>query len=488
MLDVCFGIISKLFFLVIYYLGIFLTDKLKLQSANIATLAFPCFDGCYLPKQENEFVHTVLHELDAYLQREKQKSVLLFPPLSSRLRYLIHKTTENHRNLATFSVGEGWSRRVVVCYSHLRLDLGDESNTDSFYEAPRRGMGMQSSRTDLQPRPKPLAQRSGGNAKRPDKPIYVPRAARDRQRDSGSNLHGPPAGVDLDLPTLSFTSSGCTSTSESCSCCSSDTTEGTLSETQANTNQDSVPSNTTTSSAGHEDDLIRFSEEEPCPPAWDQTVSYFIALTLEDQTREAQEEEEEEHVAEEVLTEESSVSSSNVTSHQHHASHTTPAMDAASDAADFSQEIKAHLTETDVAIEHAHNDYSCFENVWINQGEFAHVIEIYDFPAMFKTGDLLDAFADYSDEGMKIKWVDNTHALGVFSSQSAALHALSIRHPLLKTCTLSDGSKKAKGKAIRRAEFIQPVKERPRTDSAVARRMVSRALGVQRGGTPSQRF
>ncbi|XP_055725012.1 R3H and coiled-coil domain-containing protein 1 isoform X1 [Salvelinus fontinalis] len=461
--------------------------EFNLQSANIATLAFPCFDGCYLPKQENEFVHTVLHELDAYLQREKRKSALLFPPLSSRLRYLIHKTTENHRNLATFSVGEGWSRRVVVCYSHLRLDLGDESNTDSFYnEAPKRGMWMQSSRTDLQPRPKPLAQRSGGNAKRPDKAIYVPRAARDRS----SNLHGPPAGVDLNLPlpTLSFTSSGCTSTSESCSCYSSDTTEGTLSETQANTNQDSVPSNTTTSSAGQEDDFIRFSAEEPCPrpPAWDQTVSYFMALTMEDQTREAQEEEE--HVAEEVRTEESSVGSSIVTSHQHHASDTTPAKDAASDAADFSQEIKAHLTETDVAIEHAHNDYSCFENVWINQDEFAHVIEIYDFPAMFKTGDLLDAFADYSDEGMKIKWVDNTHALGVFSSQSAALHALSIQHPLLKTCTLSDGSKKAKGKAIRRAEFIQPVKERPRTDSAVARRMVSRALGVQRGGMPSQRF
>lgn len=235
---------------------------------------------------------------------------------------------------------------LVYCVICARLDLGDESNTDSFYEAPRRGMGMQSSRTDLQPRPKPLAQRSGGNAKRPDKPIYVPRAARDRQRDSGSNLHGPPAGVDLDLPTLSFTSSGCTSTSESCSCCSSDTTEGTLSETQANTNQDSVPSNTTTSSAGHEDDLIRFSEEEPCPPAWDQTVSYFIALTLEDQTREAQEEEEEEHVAEEVLTEESSVSSSNVTSHQHHASHTTPAMDAASDAADFSQEVQCGEVQT----------------------------------------------------------------------------------------------------------------------------------------------
>uniref|UniRef100_A0AAZ1XJR5 Uncharacterized protein n=1 Tax=Oreochromis aureus TaxID=47969 RepID=A0AAZ1XJR5_OREAU len=89
---------------------------------------------------------------------------------------------------------------------------------------------------------------------------------------------------------------------------------------------------------------------------------------------------------------------------------------------------------------------------------------------------------------MKIKWVDNTHALGIFSSESAemclltALHALSICHPLLKARALADGSKKAQGKAIRRAEFIQPVKERPRTDCAVARRMVTRALGIQGRG------
>ncbi|XP_070964807.1 R3H and coiled-coil domain-containing protein 1-like [Oncorhynchus clarkii lewisi] len=152
------------------------------------------------------------------------------------------------------------------------------------------------------------------------------------------------------------------------------------------------------------------------------------------------------------------------------------------------REITAHLTETDVAIEHTHNDYSYFGNVWINQDEYAHVIEIYDFPAMFKTDDLLDAFSDYSDWGMKIMWMDNTRALGVFSSQSAALHALSIRHPLLKTRTLSDGSKKAKGKAMRCAEFIQPVKERPWTDSAVARRMVTTALGLRRGGALSQHF
>uniref|UniRef100_A0A4W5NUS4 R3H domain and coiled-coil containing 1 n=1 Tax=Hucho hucho TaxID=62062 RepID=A0A4W5NUS4_9TELE len=340
-------------------------------------------------------------------------------------------------------------------------------------------MVMQSSKMPPWPRPNPPARKSGGNTKRPDKAIYIPKAARDRQRDIGGSLH------DLPLPTLSCTSSGCTSPSESCcSCpCSSDTTEGTPLETPSTTNQDSVHS--ITSSAGQEDDFIRFSAVEPCPwpPAWDQTVSYFMAVTLEDQT-----EKEEGEVAEEVLTEEESVCSSNVAPHQHHASHTTPAKDAAGDAADFSQEITAHLTETDVAIKHGHNDYSCFGNVWINQDEFAHVIEIHDFPDMFKKDDLLDAFADYSDGGMKIKWMDNTHALGVFSSQSAALHALSIRHPLLKTRTRSDSSKKAKGKVMRCAEFIQPVKERPQTDSAVARRMVTTALGLRRGGALSQHF
>eukprot|EP00063_Salmo_salar_P013066 XP_013987901.1 PREDICTED: uncharacterized protein LOC106565380 isoform X1 [Salmo salar] len=278
----------------------------------------------------------------------------------------------------------------------------------------QRGMVMQSSKMPPPPaQTQPLAQKSAGNTKRPDKAIYIPKAARDRQRDSGGSLHTPPAGVDLDLPLLTLswtssgstssgctssgctssgcTSSGCTSHPESCcSCpCSSHTTEGTPSETPSTTNQDSVPS--ITSSAGQEDDFIRFSAEEPCPwpPAWDQTLSYFMAVTLEDQT----EKEEEEEVAEEVLTEEESVCSSNMAPHQHHVSHTTPAKDAAGDAADFSQEITAHLT--DVAIEHAHNDYSCFGNVWINQDEYDHVIEIYDFPAMFKTDDLLDAFADY---------------------------------------------------------------------------------------------
>ncbi|CAL8337898.1 unnamed protein product [Lota lota] len=148
----------------------------------------------------------------------------------------------------------------------------------------------------------------------------------------------------------------------------------------------------------------------------------------------------------------------------------------------LTDEISAGLKETDgVVIEYAHNDYSVFENVLINTSEFGHVIELYGFPAMFKTDDLMDAFTDYSDGGMKITWVDNTHALAVFSSETAAHHALTIHHPLLKTRTLSRASQQSKAKASQRAEFIQPLKERPKTDSAVARRMVTRALGLQRG-------
>ncbi|KAK7916017.1 hypothetical protein WMY93_011778 [Mugilogobius chulae] len=125
-------------------------------------------------------------------------------------------------------------------------------------------------------------------------------------------------------------------------------------------------------------------------------------------------------------------------------------------------------------------DLSCFQSVSVSLcDELKHVIEIYDFPALFKTEDLLDAFTLDSASGMKVQWVDNTHALGVFSCEEAALQALSLSHPLLKTRLLSEGSQKSQSKAMRRAEFLQPLRERPRTDCVVARRMVTRALGLQ---------
>ncbi|TSM12550.1 Golgin subfamily A member 7 [Bagarius yarrelli] len=391
-------------------LGLLLTDPIERGLrvlVSFGTLAFPCFDGSYLPNQESEFVHKVLEELDAFQQRDDQKSVILFPPFPSRLRFLIHKTAEKFPELSTFSVGEEtWSRRVAVCFSELRLPVEDcSSDTDgNVYEQPcvrsRRMAGNS----------RPALSRG---SRRPDKAIYVPRALRQSECETS-------------LCSTLLSASGQTDPSPA------------NPEPEAGNAEESI---------GGQDAVTLTTGAEPVDCY--QILSNFMTMTLEEDR------------------------SSDDTSQ------TSMACPNAEETHNYHDKIKAHLKEEVSSIENTKSDFSSFENVPIDHTEFGHVIEIYDFPSMFKTEDLLDAFSEYSEGGMKITWVDNTHALAIFSSESAAMQALSIKHSLLKTRTLSKASKKAQGKAVRRAEFLQPVKERPRTDTAVARRMVTRALGLR---------
>ena len=46
----------------------------------------------------------------------------------------------------------------------------------------------------------------------------------------------------------------------------------------------------------------------------------------------------------------------------------------------------------------------------------AHVLEVYDFPASFTTRDLSVVFQEFEGRGFDVRWVDDTHALAVFSS------------------------------------------------------------------------
>ncbi|KAM9757892.1 R3H and coiled-coil domain-containing protein 1 [Menidia menidia] len=398
-------------------------------------------------------MHSVLDELETYGQKSCHKSVLLFPPLPSRLRYLIHKTVEDRPELSTFSVGESWCRRVVVCHSELRGESevdSDVENTSCLCEE------YQSGRVEMENNIKPkssVPSRSRG-PKRPDQPLYMPRAARQRLSLKGSQ--SPTANTSAALRDTESPGSP----SSPCPCCDAmeKTTCSSSSEQEA--------------SIGVADGDVDASADgsPPCPPEetqmlelrlsdregqmWEQTQSRFTEMNLDDEKEE-------------------------VASVQD---------DTSTDTDDLTELIKAHLKQAEVfLIEHAHNDFSIYESVSLISDDFRHVIEIYDFPAALKTENLLEAFAEYSDGGMKITWVDDTHALGVFSSEAAAVHALSICNPRLKVRALSEGSKKAQGKALRRAEFIQPVKERPRTDCAVARRMVTRALGI-RGRARAQRY
>ncbi|NWR64509.1 R3HCL protein, partial [Bucorvus abyssinicus] len=123
----------------------------------------------------------------------------------------------------------------------------------------------------------------------------------------------------------------------------------------------------------------------------------------------------------------------------------------------------------------------------LSDAELPHVIEIYDFPSEFRTEDLMRVFCSYQKKGFDIKWVDDTHALGIFSSPIAARDALSTKHLMVKTRPLSQGTRASKAKARAYADYLQPAKERPETSAALARRLVIGALGVRSNQTPAQR-
>uniref|UniRef100_A0A8D0E9T5 R3H domain and coiled-coil containing 1 like n=1 Tax=Salvator merianae TaxID=96440 RepID=A0A8D0E9T5_SALMN len=123
----------------------------------------------------------------------------------------------------------------------------------------------------------------------------------------------------------------------------------------------------------------------------------------------------------------------------------------------------------------------------LSDAELPHVIEIYDFPPEFRTEDLLRIFCSYQKKGFDIKWVDDTHALGIFSSPITARDALSTKHLMVKTRPLSQGTRASKTKARAYAEFLQPAKERPETSAALARRLVTGALGVRSHQSKAER-
>ncbi|OXB54303.1 hypothetical protein ASZ78_002822 [Callipepla squamata] len=147
--------------------------------------------------------------------------------------------------------------------------------------------------------------------------------------------------------------------------------------------------------------------------------------------------------------------------------------------AELLQEIVGHLTVKDISIERITLDYSSYGDAHVHESDFGHVTEIYDFSPSLKTEHLMEVFSDFQESGFKIQWVDDTHALGIFSSLSAASQALGRRYPSLKIRPLIHATKQSKIKALQRPKLLQLAKERPQTDTVVARRLVTRALGLK---------
>ncbi|XP_071359825.1 coiled-coil domain-containing protein R3HCC1L [Trachinotus anak] len=127
------------------------------------------------------------------------------------------------------------------------------------------------------------------------------------------------------------------------------------------------------------------------------------------------------------------------------------------------------------------------DDIDLREDELSHIVEIYDFPEDFKTEDLLKLFQCYQKRGFDIKWIDDTHALGLFSSPIAAREALRSKHPLMKLRPLSKSSSATKAKARSCSDYLLPAKERPQTSAALARKLVIGALGVKSNLTKEQR-
>lgn len=127
------------------------------------------------------------------------------------------------------------------------------------------------------------------------------------------------------------------------------------------------------------------------------------------------------------------------------------------------------------------------DDIDLTDDELSHIVEIYDFPTEFKTEDLLKLFQCYQQRGFDIKWIDDTHALGLFSSPIAAREALRSKNPLMKLRPLSKSSSATKAKARSCSDYLLPAKERPQTSASLARRLVIGALGVKSNVTKEQR-
>ncbi|XP_050068932.1 uncharacterized protein LOC126557266 [Anopheles maculipalpis] len=142
-----------------------------------------------------------------------------------------------------------------------------------------------------------------------------------------------------------------------------------------------------------------------------------------------------------------------------------------------------------VSIETPQSDYKLFETkqAVLNEEEFPHVLEVSNFPAEFKTQDLMMLFSQYKETGFDIKWVDDTHALAVFSSSKIAAEVLTTGLSFGRVKPLAEATAESRSKARKCSSSLQPYRARPETCAAMARRMVTSALGVKLKTAPEER-
>ncbi|NXO05131.1 R3HC1 protein, partial [Rhinopomastus cyanomelas] len=480
-----------------------------------ATLALHCMDEVFLTPNEDEFVGRITADLERFLLEGEHHSVLVFPPLSSRLRYLIHRTVENVDLLSSFSVGEGWRRRTVICHSAVRLpsetsDQKPPNNPPRLHRPPQPwGRGGRGGRARHGGEPFGDSSRAcvgSGRIQRPprrkpDKALYVPKAMRKkadwRERESPAAAGGDSGGDAAREEDI------CPKTSVGDAQEEVGKAGGSPGGVSSASDKQEEPSE-----EGKNGDGGAVEEPHPCCAAvpslessnhtsgqesQDKDCSDSLSSALSEQTAGAEEEVDapvQNHSGKVPVVEEEDKEPAGLTDamqrelclsagdEENVAVHGDSSLEDDC-TAELLAEIVGNLTVKNISIERVSLDYSTYGEAQLSEGDFGHVTEIYDFPSSMKTEQLVEVFSDFHESGFKIQWVDDTHALGIFSSPSAASLALGRRYPALKIRPLIHATKQSKIKALQRRKQLHLGKERPQTDTVVVKRLVTRALGLK---------
>ncbi|GLI71269.1 hypothetical protein VaNZ11_016390, partial [Volvox africanus] len=112
-------------------------------------------------------------------------------------------------------------------------------------------------------------------------------------------------------------------------------------------------------------------------------------------------------------------------------------------------------------------------------GECRHVLEVYGLTTEVRTSHLQDFVLEFASQDGRplpvIKWVDDHHALLVCPDGATALYLLQVDQDLFQLRPFAEASPASRAVA---ATDLLPPRDRPKTTAAVAKRLLSHALGM----------